>query len=370
MGIKRKPGFFGKLILLGGLLSMGALLLSYLAPVVNPNHFWPIAFFGIGYMPILILNLLFLIYWAIRKRWIALFSFALILAGWPFLTRHIGFHGSPSAAVLANPDTANIRLLTYNIHLFRGVDDDMHLTNKDSILSIVKEISPDIICFEEFYTRIKGKHKTIKSVMESAGLSHYYFYPNQKNDYEQNGEAIFSRYPIIDTGYVKLMNSNRSSRMIYVDLLRNGQKFRVYCVHLRSIGFQPEDYEFINNADKTNDEVMATKRIGKRLKWAFTDRGEEAVSLRKHADSCQTPYLIAGDFNDTPMSYAVSQISKGMKNCFKEKGSGWGVTYNGDFPNFQIDYILASSQIQVKHYQIISKKISDHNPVWADLSLK
>lgn len=79
--------------------------------------------------------------------------------------------------------------------------------------------------------------------------------------------------------------------------------------------------------------------------------------------------LIMGDFNDTPLSFAVNHVGKGMQNTFKERARGWGQTYNGDFPNFQIDYILVSSDFNVRRYEIIREKLSDHYPVMADISL-
>ena len=74
-----------------------------------------------------------------------------------------------------------------------------------------------------------------------------------------------------------------------------------------------------------------------------------------------------GDFNDTPMSYAVNLISNGMNNAFQKKGRGWGVTHFDLLPIFQIDYILSSIDLEVVNYQIIKKKLSDHYPLWADL---
>jgi endonuclease/exonuclease/phosphatase family metal-dependent hydrolase len=62
-------------------------------------------------------------------------------------------------------------------------------------------------------------------------------------------------------------------------------------------------------------------------------------------------------------------MAKGLKNAFREKGAGFGRTYNGDFPNYQIDYIMASPQFDVASYLIIEKKLSDHFPLRSDLVL-
>ena len=52
-----------------------------------------------------------------------------------------------------------------------------------------------------------------------------------------------------------------------------------------------------------------------------------------------------------------------------EKGSGFGKTYNGAFPNFQIDYIATTKDFDVINYHISKDKLSDHFPVRSDLRL-
>ena len=87
-------------------------------------------------------------------------------------------------------------------------------------------------------------------------------------------------------------------------------------------------------------------------------------------NNCDIPFVIAGDFNDTPASYAVTKITDSLNNAFIQKGQGLGRTYNGKFPNFQIDYIATSKDFEVENYHIIKAKLSDHFPVRSDLSLK
>jgi endonuclease/exonuclease/phosphatase family metal-dependent hydrolase len=63
-------------------------------------------------------------------------------------------------------------------------------------------------------------------------------------------------------------------------------------------------------------------------------------------------------------------MTDSLKNTFVEQGRGLGKTYNGKFPNFQIDYIAATSHFDVANYHIIKAKLSDHFPVRSDLRLK
>ena len=236
-------------------------------------------------------------------------------------------------------------------------------------MQVISEASPDIVCIQEYYTRQRGKHEMSKAFEHEVGLPYHFILPSAENDYDAYGLAIFSKYPIVASGHLPGYE-NSVNKVIYADIRKNGEIFRVYNVHLRSIGFQKEDYDFIKAPTKTIEEDAAsTRRIGWRLKQAFRARSGQAAALKAHSRACNTPYIIAGDFNDTPVSYAVIQVASGMQNAFLEKGRGWGVTYNGDFPNFQIDYILASKAFHVRQYQIVKEKLSDHYPVWADLEL-
>ena len=105
------------------------------------------------------------------------------------------------------------------------------------------------------------------------------------------------------------------------------------------------------------------------LNSAFLKRSAQVDIMKEHLGSCKIPYLIAGDFNDTPASYAVTQLMHSLNNTFIKQGRGFGRTYNGKFPNFQIDYIATTKDLEVQNYHIIEAKLSDHFPVRSDLSL-
>ena len=370
-GRTKQLGFFNKAALLVNLFAVAGLLLSYLAPVINPQAFWPIAFFGIAYLPLLVINGLFVAYWLVRHARYAAISLLTVLLGWSVLQKHFGFNGKVPERVVSAPDTAHIRLLTYNVHFFRTFEQkDTELTIRKEAMQLMDSVSPDVICIQEYYTRKKGKYNMTAEFEREIGMPYHYVSPTAQNDYEAYGMAIFSRYPIVGSGILP-DHEYGVNRIIYADIDKGGQVFRVYNIHLRSFGFQKEDYDFINNPTKTIEkDAASTKRIGGRLKHAFTARSAQAEALREHSRSCSLPYLIAGDFNDTPLSYAVNEVSSGLRNAFRETGRGWGVTYNGDFPNFQIDYILSTKAFTVHHYQIIKEKLSDHFPVWADLQLE
>lgn len=361
---KKNLGFFSKTVMLGNFFAIAGLLLSYSASFINPKSFWAISFLGLGYLPILLINVGFIFYWILRKPKFALFSLAAILLGWNLMTQHITFHSQQD-----NPtNDSMLRVMSYNVHMFEALPYSDQAP-KDGFIETVNETKPDVLCVQEFYSTIKGNKKFSETVKKEAAFDTYYFAPSRQNDYMAYGQAIFSKYPIINSGLIK-KNEYGINRIIYADIVKNSDTIRVYNVHLRSFGLQNEDKEFIQNpsASKAEDE-KATKRVGRKLKWAFEQRSNQAESLFDHMQDTHLPKIVMGDFNDTPMSYSVNLIGKNMKNAFQEQGQGWGVTHFPMLPILQIDYIFTDKQFAVKNYHIIKKKQSDHYPIWADIQL-
>jgi endonuclease/exonuclease/phosphatase family metal-dependent hydrolase len=211
----------------------------------------------------------------------------------------------------------------------------------------------------------------VDSIKKIIGSDNYYVENFSGNSDEKIGIAVFSKWPIIGKGLIQLSPLYSGNQCLYIDIKKNEHVFRVYSVHLQSINFEPEDYRYLDTVTKSGKtDLSSTKRLGGKLKRAFIKRSEQVAIIKKHASQCPYPYIIAGDFNDTPSSYAVNQMATGLKNAFREKGFGLGRTYNGDFPNYQIDYVMTSQQFDVASYKIIEKKLSDHYPVYADLILK
>lgn len=358
-------GIFSKTIFLGNVMAILLLLLSYSASFIDPKIIWPIAFLGLGYLPILLVNIGFIAYWLLRKPKYALLSLAAILLGWNLLSQHISFHAE--AKTLPKNDSS-MRVMTLNAHLFKSLEDRTDEEIKDSVIELIKEVDPDVLCMQEFYTKIKGTKKMTDRIEKEAGYESHFFEPAVTSEHEAYGQVIFSKYPIINSGTIT-KNEFGINRIIFTDIVKAADTIRVYNTHLRSFGLQTEDKIVIQSPSSTKADEQATRKIGRKLKHAFRGRSQQAEALRAHIDATALPVLVMGDFNDTPMSYSVNLIGQGMKNSFREKGSGWGVTHYEMLPLFQIDYILCSREFEVERYKIEKVKLSDHYPVWSDVRL-
>lgn len=289
-----------------------------------------------------------------------------ILGGMRFLTATFGFR---TASSLSGTPGKDIKVLSYNIHFFKGESNGSDGSASDEVIRFLAKEDPDILCLQEFVSR-KTAPSTADSISRILKSKGFYFRINSDNPWLKTdyGMAIYSKYPIVSKRWIRL--STAHNQCLIADIKKDGQIFRVYNVHLESIGLKPEEVgKLESHTAEEREKVRITRSIGSALKRAFIARAKQVRLVKEHSSRCKYPYIIAGDFNDTPVSYSVFSMSRGIKNAFKEKGSGFCRTYNGKYPNFQIDYIMYSTDFEALNYRVAKVNFSDHYPVIATLRL-
>ncbi len=366
---KKKLHFFDYVVLVFTIIASVSILLSLLASLIDPRTCWPLVFFGLAYPPLLIANIILALYWLLRFSKFIFIPLLSILIGWSIFAKSFNF--SSTTADGPKKSANYLRLMTYNVHSFQGVGANASKPTRTEILQIIKNEQPDVLCIQEFFSRKKGEAAMVDSIKKALHTPYFYRFVVNNIDYEGNGIAAFSKFPIINKGLIPLADNNSTNQCIYIDIKKADKIIRVYAVHLQSIQFMPEDYQTIDSVKKAEEtNVHSYKRILSKLKKAFLKRSEQVYLVKNHAATSPYPFIIAGDFNDTPASFALNKMSEGLVNAFREKGNGFGATYNGDFPNYQIDYILAQPKFEVINYLVLKKKLSDHYGIRADLRLK
>jgi endonuclease/exonuclease/phosphatase family metal-dependent hydrolase len=342
------------------------LLSSYLATFLSPQKFWPLSFLSLVYPGLLIINLFFCIYWAIRLKKFFLISAISVIMGFNILLNGIGFNFFSAASL----STQHLRLMTYNVHNFRTLDLPYTKPAYKPIFELIGSNQPDVLGIEEFYYQ-SSAYEVCDSLKKILNTSQYYFAPFVKNVVDSTGLAIFSKYPIVHRGLVGLSTEQSDNQAIYVDVQYKSQIIRIYDFHLHSLELDQRDYFLLKNFYRPKAVTWTgIKKIFLKLKDGNAIRGNQADLIRQHAARCPYPYVFMGDFNDTPSSYTFNQLVRGMKNTFKERGTGLGKTFNGGFASLQLDYILVSPQFKVNDYKSIHKLVSDHYPLYSDVALK
>lgn len=362
--------WFSRLMQVLNCLTIVVLLLSYIAPYVSPAVFWPLAFFGLIHPALAIINLLFIVYWSLRRHRFVLYSTMALFIGWSLNGLEMQLRPQES-----NPSPVNsARLMTWNTKLFDLYNWSENRQTRGRMFKLIHDQQPDILCLQEFYTQDTGYFRNLDSLKRLLLLPYAHVeYTYTKKTINHWGVATFSRYPILNQGRI-IFNNKSNNICIYTDMLIQQDTIRVYNMHLQSIHFGYSDYDFIDKVAGDGDaenEVENSKNILRRFKRAYTTRAGQADAIAEHIANCPHPVIICGDFNDTPISYVYHKIANGLNDAFVESGHGFGKTYVNITPFPRIDYILHSTNLRTFDFQTLStEKMSDHYPIVCRLSLK
>ena len=360
-----------KVLLVFNILSAAALLLSYLAPLINPAKLALPALFGLAYPYLLLLNLVFFLIYLIRLKKEVLISFIVILLGWNHLNNLIPVNFKNSKIPEDARSERMMKVLSYNVRGFDVYHWTEEANAKQEIVEFIKGQDPDLLCIQEYYTSSKRgeRHEDLSRQLQSLPQNAVYFASDPANQ-QGFGIATFSKYPIIKKSRIPF-NSSFNAAM-YTDILFQSDTLRVFNVHLQSIRFHQEDYAFMDTArlKYSNEQVNEIRVIGSRLKAAFVLRAEQAQIIANYIKESPYPVIVMGDFNDTPQSYAYRKIRKGIHDAFRLAGGGFGNTYRGDLPSFRIDYIMAGDELIPYEFERIKIDFSDHYPISSWLYLK
>jgi endonuclease/exonuclease/phosphatase family metal-dependent hydrolase len=343
------------------ILVAAALLFSYFTGYVSPETTVFFAFFGLAYPVLLIANLLFILYWGIKRNKRVVLSIVVLVIGFSQFTQFFQFPFSLEEKLEGH----TIRVMSYNVRLFDLYDWTKKENVKDKILELVNEQSPDVICFQEYY--LKGGTSELKKALNMRYLHEHFSKTSIKQRKKAGvGTAIYSKYKIINKGKV-LFENEIANHCVFVDILKNNDTIRVYNAHLGSIRFDYDDYTFIAGkkikGDEDEKDMLPIFKVIKRLKIGFKKRVGQINKLLTHIQNSPYPTIVGADMNDTPVSYSYKQFSVSLKDSFKEKGKWVGSTYIGAIPLLRIDYLWHNTKLENKSFSTIDKEYSDHRPI-------
>jgi endonuclease/exonuclease/phosphatase family metal-dependent hydrolase len=338
------------------------LLGCYAGYYLNPFDYWFISLLGLSYFIWVALNVVFMVAWIFLKWKYALISLVALAIGFPLHTKMITVH-SP------NLSKGGIRVMSYNVQLFKFYDWKKNEKMRDRILNFIEDTPADIYCFQEYFQTRDDVFTTTPKLKNILPDHYMHFEPGViKSDNEEYGIATFSKYPIVHSGYLLIdSTSNRTNLVIYSDLLVEKDTIRIYNVHLASNHLNTNEVDTLMKT--SGKSVSIAKKWVKKLKNGYKRRYGQVNILAEHLEKCKYPCIIAGDFNDVPISYTYRKMNAKFTDSFTEAGNGIGATYNGNLPLLRIDYIFHSSHFKCKRFKVHSISVTDHFPLVADLHL-
>jgi endonuclease/exonuclease/phosphatase family metal-dependent hydrolase len=345
----RNLSWFNKGVFLLNIVLTLVTFIAYILPFLAPKSF-PLLSVLTLFMPLFfVFNTLFFLYWTLQFKKQLIVSGIVLLLGITFINKFYKF----SSVELPRAEQ-DFTIMSYNVRLlnvFKWIErDDV----PGDILYFINEKNPDILCIQEFSS--------------TAGID-LKVYPHRYIFTEGNqiktGQAIFSKFPIIDHGNIIFPKS--SNNVIYADIKKGKDIIRVYNMHLQSIKISPDVNEIDENIDAINQNK--SQKLFIRISKAFKQQQQQAEQLREHKLKCIYPVIICGDMNNSAFSYVYRSIKGKMKDSFEEAGKGFGETYKFRYYPARIDYIFADERMKVKKFENFSNFInSDHFPIMARLS--
>ena len=344
-----------------------ALGLSLLSAHVSPISTVIPVFFGLTFPFWIILNILFVVFWLFRKKFNFVVTLALLAVSWPYVSDSFQFR---RPAKEKPPE--GIRVFSYNAHLFDVYShraDEQNKTHR-KIYRFIEEMENDILCLQEFYTEDFGEMAVLDSLtaIQDAKNYHIDFFQTRRKHHHW-GIATFTKYPIVNRQRFQFRNST-GNYCIFTDVLYQKDTIRIFNAHLESWHFERNDYEFIKHPESIQDSAfsMSLKNIYWKIETAYLKRAVQIEQLTGLIKESPYPVIVAGDFNDPPVSYTYRQMTDFLKDSFKGNGSGFGKTYAKGLPYFRIDYIFHDESFSTEWFKTYTVPFSDHYPVSAVLN--
>jgi endonuclease/exonuclease/phosphatase family metal-dependent hydrolase len=219
-------------------------------------------------------------------------------------------------------------------------------------------LRPDIIAFNEVCVPIQSAKILRDAVTASTGISYNLVQQTKVNGLsEVDGEALLTRYPVIETG--NLDYQTRDMVALVARVLIDETPVDLYVTHLfRSLG----------------DDTLRLFQVQQLLAW-IDSRADSAASI------------VCGDFNATIATPSAARMTSRFRptqtaapTAFTPLAGNDGTISHPYWPRMDrcIDYIWVSEAVEIVTSEVCLNRPapddptlwpSDHAGVWADLRL-
>ncbi len=233
------------------------------------------------------------------------------------------------------PQGYPVKVMSYNIHSAFNVEGNQDL---EAIAAVIENSGADIIGLQEVSrVRLMDGYADMPTWLANRLEMQMVFQGTEEPIW---GNAILSRFPIIETGYGELPKEGSLIKRGYLWALIDvgaEEPLLVIVTHLHHIEVD------------SNIRVVQVPVI-----MDFWHKGNSTVFL--------------GDLNADPDSPEMMLIAEaGLVDAWTEAGQGPGYTYASNAPNKRIDFIWHSADLTAVEIEVIQTQASDHMPVIATL---
>ena len=338
-----KLNFFDKLIYILNSIFAFILILSYLIPKIKPSILSSLSLISLLIPIIFVVNMLFVVYWIVKLKRQFLLSFIILLLGLNYVKSFINFSNNSEYV-----GGEKISIMSYNVRMFNIYSWIKKTGVKDSIADFINKTNPDIVSIQEY-----------NNVENFNLIDHPFKYMSLSGENTKYGQAIFSKFPIINSGEIKFRKSTNSA--IFSDIKVGYDTIRLFNIHLQSFKLKSDiDISSINND---------SSRLINSFSDTFRIQQDQAEIVMQEINRSPYKVVVSGDFNNTAFSYVYNLIKSDLKDSFFEKGNGLGQTYSFNSIPLRIDFILVDKSFKVNNFKTFKFAYSDHFPIFSEFSV-
>lgn len=243
-----------------------------------------------------------------------------------------------------------LKLLTWNV---------LYKEKADNILSLVKEVNPDILCCQEITTNsyVNPNRNVPAECAEIMKGEFKYFevLPSLDNQPASMGNAIISKFPILE---------DRSL------LVQKGGA---------DINYSAQNRGYIEVKVKLDDGILTVGTTHLSYVDGFIEtetRTKEADKLLGYIRDKDSRFIITGDFNSAPNSSTIKKLENFLKPAGPDHKQLTFTTKpfkHNDFVvnglEWRLDYIFITPDIKVLSSKIVETDFSDHLPILAEIEV-
>lgn len=243
-----------------------------------------------------------------------------------------------SSPAEVEPTGENVRVMSYNIHSGFNLHGQQDL---EAIAAVIEESGADVVALQEVSrVRFMDASADLPNWLAQRLDMHYVFRGTEEPIW---GNAILSRYPIVESGWGDLpragMLIGRGYLWARVDV-GGPDPVLVIDTHLHHLG----------------PDTLA--------------RQEQVPDLLKFWND-QAYSVLLGDLNAGPGSPEMELIAAaGLQDAWRLAGEGLGYTYTSGNPVKRIDWIWHTDDMSPLEMEVVQTQASDHMPVLAVFELE
>lgn len=346
-----------KTIVAANIVAIIMMLIVGYAGHVDPREHAVISNLGLIMPLMIVINLAFLVFWAIARKIQILIPIIGFVLCWGPLRLYCPVN------LPSKPPKGAIKILSYNVFMFAPWD--IPEGEPNPIVEYIINSGADIVCLQEASYDLKGREK-----IDSAIANVYQYCDTvQKKGPQGDVLCLYSKFPILSRERVRYESANNLSEAYVLNI--HGEKVLLVNNHFETVGLNNDDkdrfHEFIKGEMPSDSTGHESKFLAGKLGAGARKRAPEADAVARLIARYRQKgmsVIVCGDFNDTQLSYTHRRVAEGLTDCYTATGNGPGWSYHKSAIYVRIDNILCSPDWTPYNAHVDrSVTTSDHYPI-------